>query len=86
VWAVTSMLLLPPHPIPDITKFLLANIYGAVTAVNSDGSISSTRDFPAEPASAIATSEAGRHEQQGALRFFPDRPTAQFFMTRTTQR
>ena len=46
------------HPIPDITKFLLRDIYGTVTSVNSDGSLTITRDFPAEPASATATGES----------------------------
>jgi len=37
------------RPIPDLTNFLLREIYGTVTAVNSDGSLTITRDFPAEP-------------------------------------
>lgn len=56
IWAINFNGPLRHHPIPDITKFLLRDIYGTVTSVNSDGSITITRDFPAYPAAA-ATSE-----------------------------
>jgi hypothetical protein len=58
IWAINFNGPLRHHPIPDVTKFLLRDIYGTITSVNSDGSITITRDFPAEPAAATATSEA----------------------------
>jgi hypothetical protein len=58
IWAINFNGPLHHHPIPDLTKFLLRDIYGTITAVNSDGSITITRDFPVEPAPATATSEA----------------------------
>jgi hypothetical protein len=57
IWAVNFNGPLHHHPIPDITKFLLRDIYGTVTSVNSDGSLTITRDFPVEPAAATATSQ-----------------------------
>ena len=45
----------PSHSGPH--QFLLRDIYGTVTSVNSDGSLTITRDFPVEPAAATATSE-----------------------------
>lgn len=55
IWAVNFNGPLRHHPIPDVTKFLLRDIYGTVTSVNSDGSITITRDFPAEPAATAAS-------------------------------
>ena len=57
IWAVNFNGPLRHHPIPDVTKFLLRDIYGTVSSVNSDGSLTITRDFPVEPAAATATSE-----------------------------
>jgi hypothetical protein len=57
IWALNFNGPLRHHPIPDLTRFLLRDIYGTVTAVNSDGSLTITRDFPAEPVAATATSE-----------------------------
>jgi hypothetical protein len=57
IWAINFNGPLHHNPIPDITKFLLRDIYGTITSVNSDGSITITRDFPAEPAASTATSE-----------------------------
>ena len=57
VWALNFNGPIRHHPIRDITKFLLRDIYGTVTSVNSDGSLTITRDFPVEPAAATATSE-----------------------------
>jgi hypothetical protein len=71
VWAINFNGPLHHHPIPDITKFLLRDIYGTVTSVNMDGSLTITRDFPAEPAAAAATSEAAVSTTR-TLQILPD--------------
>ncbi len=78
IWAVNFNGPLHHHPIPDLTKFLLRDIYGTVTAVNSDGSLTITRDFPVEPAAATATSEAVISTTH-SITIFPDTTNGTLF-------
>ena len=78
VWAVNFNGPLHHHPIPDLTKFLLRDIYGTVTSINSDGSITITRDFPVEPAAATATSEA-LISTTHSITIFPDSTNGTLF-------
>jgi hypothetical protein len=78
IWGINFRGPLRHHPIPDLTKFLLRDIYGTVTSVNSDGSLTITRDFPAEPAAATAASEAVVSTNH-TLTIFPDSTNGTIF-------
>src|ERR1700690_1440130 len=78
VWAINFNGPVHHHPIADVTKFLLRDIYGTVTSVNSDGSITITRDFPAEPAAAPAASE-GVVSTTHTLTILPDATNGTLF-------
>jgi len=56
VWAINFNGPIHHHPIADVTKFLLRDVYGIITS-GSDAGITITRVFPAEPAAATPTSE-----------------------------
>jgi hypothetical protein len=78
VWGINFRGPLHHHPIPDLTKFLLRDIYGTVTQVNSDGSLTITRDFPMEPAAATPASE-GVISTNHTLTIFPDSSNGTIF-------
>ena len=78
IWAINFNGPLHHHPIPDLTKFLLRDIYGTVTSVNSDGSLTITRDFPVEPAAATATTEA-LISTTHSITIFPDTTNGTLF-------
>ena len=78
VWGINFRGPLRHHPIPDLTKFLLRDIYGTVTSVNSDGSLTITRDFPIEPAAASPVSE-GVIPTTHTLTIFPDSTNGTLF-------
>ncbi len=78
IWAVNFNGPLHHHPIPDLTKFLLRDIYGTVTSVNSDGSVTITRDFPVEPAAATASAEA-LISTTHSITIFPDTTNGTLF-------
>lgn len=78
VWALDFDGPIRHHPIRDITKFLLRDIYGTVTSVNSDGSLTITRDFPAQPAADTATSETAVSTTH-TLQIFPDSTNGTIF-------
>ena len=78
IWAMNFAGPVRRHPIPDVTKFLLRDIYGTVTSVNSDGSLTITRDFPVEPPAATATSETAIATTH-TLQIFPDSTNGTLF-------
>jgi Domain of unknown function (DUF4382) len=78
IWAVNFNGPLHHHPIPDLSKFLLRDILGTVTSVNSDGSITITRDFPVEPAAATAIAEAPISTTH-SITIFPDSTNGTLF-------
>ena len=78
VWGINFRGPVRHHPIPDITKFLLRDIYGTVTSVNSDGSLTITRDFPMEPAAATPASESVISTTH-SLTIFPDSTNGTIF-------
>lgn len=78
IWGINFRGPLRHHPIPDLTRFLLRDIYGTVTSVNSDGSLTITRDFPVEPAAATPTSE-GVISTNHTLTIFPDSTNGTIF-------
>ncbi|MGH9680678.1 MAG: hypothetical protein ACRD4Y_12070, partial [Candidatus Acidiferrales bacterium] len=78
VWAVDFDGPIRHHPIRDISRFLLRDIYGTVTSVNSDGSLTITRDFPVEPAAATATSES-EISTSHSITIFPDATNGTIF-------
>lgn len=78
IWAINFHGPLRHHLIPDLSKFLLRDIYGTVTSVNSDGSLTITRDFPAEPAAATASSE-GVISTTHTIQILPDSTNGTLF-------
>ena len=78
VWAVDFDGPIRHHPIRDLTKFLLRDIYGTVTSVNSDGSLTITRDFPVEPAASTTASE-GEISTSHSITILPDSANGTIF-------
>jgi hypothetical protein len=78
IWAMDFDGPVRHHPIPDLTRFLLRDIYGTVTSVNSDGSLTITRDFPAEPPAATPTSETAISTTH-TIQIFPDSTNGTLF-------
>ena len=64
IWAVNFDGPVHHHPLYDLTRLVLRHMYGDVTAVASDTSITITKEFPAEPAVNPETAVAGTQSVQ----------------------